>query len=488
MSARERFALGLLVLAAGAQYAWNAWSIPALVGYDAAAHAGYALAIAREGRLPHPLSGWSTFHPPAWHLAAAALWGALEPFGPAALRVGLRALGAAAWLAAGIAVHRALRHTGAGPATAFVALALFYFAPVNQLSAAMIGNETFAAACAAFALPFLFRLQADPRDLGAAAGAGLAAGLALATKFTGAWVAAACALPFARRGLDRRALRALAVCAGLASAVAGPAYLRSAVLTGTPLPMTRTREPMRSLEANLVLRPRAVSDYLWIPADCLRRPSVQHVAGAPGAFANRNPAMASVPCLVYAGLWYDPFAQRVPIVRHRDREWLGPVLTALGLVPTLLVAAGLALAARELGRTRGRSRDAPLVAMAALAAANFAAFSWIAPSLAAAKASYLLPLAAPSAVFFARAAEALPARLRAAALAASGVAAAAAALVFTSGVCFEPDLARARTEALVWQRIGGALPGSRIAEAVRALEEPLAGGSGPPAARAPRRG
>jgi hypothetical protein len=473
MSGRERLALWLLVLAAGAQYAWNAWSIPALVGYDAAGHAGYALRIAREGELPHPLSGWSTFHPPAWHLLAAALWRALEPFGAAALRVGLRASGAAAWLAAGIAVHSTLRRTGAPPATAWVAAALFWFAPVAQLSAAMIGNETFAAACVAAALPFLLRLQADPRDLRAAAGAGLAAGLALATKFTGAWAAAACALPFARRDLDRRMLCALAVCAGLGLAVAAPAYLRNAALAGTPVPMTRTREPMRSAEQNLVLRPRRASDYLWLSPECLRRPSVLHTAGAPGAFGNRNPAMASVPCLVYAGLWYDPFAQRVPIERHRDGEWMGPTLAALGLVPTALVAAGLALAARELVRSRARSRDAPLVAMAALAAASFAAFTWSAPSLAAAKASYLLPLAAPAALFFARAAQALPARLRAAALAASGTAAFAAALAFTSGVGVEPDRPRAQIEARVWERIGRALPGSRIDEAVRILCGPL---------------
>jgi hypothetical protein len=154
---------------------------------------------------------------------------------------------------------------------------------------------------------------------------------------------------------------------------------------------------------------------------------------------------------------------------------------ALGLVPTALVLAGGWLAARDLLRRRGRSRDAPLVAMAAFAAASFAAFTWRAPSLAAAKASYLLPLAAPAALFFARALDALGPRLRRAALAASLAAALAAAVVFTSGACFPPDLARARVESAVWQRIGGALPGSRIAEAVRAL-------GGPAAARPPRAG
>jgi hypothetical protein len=234
--------------------------------------------------------------------------------------------------------------------------------------------------------------------------------------------------------------------------------------------MTRTRNAtMQAAEAALTLEPRRVRDYLWLPMDCLARPSVHQLAGRPGAWSNRNPSMASVPCLVYAGLWYDPFAQRVPIARHRDGEWLGPLLLALGLAPTGLALAGLALALRALARTRGRSADAPLVAMTALAGASFAAFTWLAPSLTAAKASYLMPLAAPAAVFFARASDALPRRPRLAGLGLSLAAALAAGLAFTSGVVFEPDRAQARLEARVWQRIGRSLPGSRIDEAVGIL-------------------
>jgi hypothetical protein len=289
-------------------------------------------------------------------------------------------------------------------------------------------------------------------------------------------------VPFARRDLGPRGLRSLALCAATGLAVAAPAYVRNAALTGSLLPMTRTREPMRSAEEALVIRPRAASDYVRLPLDCLLRPSVHQVAGRPGSLEHRNPAMTSVPCLLLAGLWFDPFAQRVPAARHRDGEWLGPALVTLGLAPTALVLAGCLLAALDLARTRGRSRDAPLVAMAALAAASFVVFTWRAPSLAAAKASYLLPLAAPSALFFARAVESLGPRLRRAALAASLAAALAAAAAFTSGAGFGPDRARERLEAIGWLHLGAALPGSRIPEAVRLL-----GGLGParpgPAAR-----
>jgi len=489
MSGRERLAtLGLLV-AAAAQYAWNAWSLPPLAGYDAAGHLGYALAIAREARIPAPLSGWSTFHPPAWYLAAAVLWRAGEPLGPEALRLALRALGGGLWLAAGLRLHGALRRQlGARAATAWVALALWCWVPVNQLAAAMLGNESFAAAWAALAVPALLRLEADPRDRRAALAAGLAAGLACATKFTGAWVAVACAVPFARHELGRDGRRALALCALSGLAVAGPVYARNLALTGELFPMTRERLAiMRAAEASLTLGPRRLSDYVRVPLDCGLRPSVHQVRGRPGAWSQRNASMQSVPCLAYAGLWYDPFGQRVPIARHRDGEWAGPLLLALGLAPTAITAAGLFAAAGALAGRR-RPAETPLVAMSALALASFAGFTWFAPSLTAAKASYLLPLAAPAAVFFARAADALPPRLRAAGLGGSAAAALAAALVFTNQLGFAPDREHARVEALVWERIGTRLPGSRIAEAVRILAGARPHPSDPPPRAAPRSG
>lgn len=59
----EVIALGTLLLLATAQRAWNACILPPLTGYDAPGNAGYILTIVAEHRLPHPLEGWSTFHP-----------------------------------------------------------------------------------------------------------------------------------------------------------------------------------------------------------------------------------------------------------------------------------------------------------------------------------------------------------------------------------------------------------------------------------------
>ena len=115
--------------------------------------------------------------------------------------------------------------------------------------------------------------------------------------------------------------------------------------------------------------------------------------------------MQSVPCLTYASLWYDPFAKRA----FRDptgRAW-GITLLVFGGIPTLLCLAGLGLAGRDAWRSRGRSLETPAVAIFAAGLLTFLLWTWRAPSLAAVKGSYLLPLLAPAALCFGRGCAAL---------------------------------------------------------------------------------
>jgi hypothetical protein len=332
----------------------------------------------------------------------------------------------------------------------------------------MIGNEGLGAGLAGLALCALVALQRDPRHLRLALAAGLCAGLAAATKYTGLWSAAACALPFLRRDLDRRVLRAALACAAAIALVAGPVYLRNLWLTGTPLPMTRTQEPMRSGEALLFARERRLADYLALPWDCGRYPYVTVVAPG-GAWQGINPAMQSVPCLAYAGAWFDPFGLRATREDPAEGVLAGVLLLWAGIVPTGLVALG---ALRMLGaawRSRGRGPEAPLLLHAALGVASFLAFTWHAPSLAAAKTSYLLPLLATSGAAFALGCAALPPAPRRAGLALSLAAAAAALFVFTTGTVFAP--ARTQISRAYWSAIGEALPGSHVGDAARRLLE-----------------
>ena len=439
-----RLTLGLLLAAAASVYGWNGYTLPPFIGYDAWYHADYIATIAEDGHLPEPLTGWSTFHPPFYYLVAGLVWALAVPDDVtdraqvALLMLGLRAISSLGILLAGaVAFWLVLRRSGnlwvTGAATALV-----LFVPCTQLAAVMVGNEAWGVGVAALALPALLRLQRNPRDLRAAAVAGLMAGLALATKYTGVFVACACVVPFLRAGIDRRMLHTMVLGGVLGATVAAPVYVRNMVLTGSPVPMTRNLEPMKSEEAKFVIRERRIYDYLWINPESLWRPSIYHVKGAPAARENRNPAMANVWGLAYAGMWYDAFGHRVPALQHADGQYTGPLLTLLGLVPTAVMGLGFVLALCEWIRRRSAAPDAPLVAMSLLGLGAFIAFTWRAPSAAAVKAAYLLPLVVPAALFYARGMLWLRPHLRTAALLVSGAAALAAFYVFANGLGFWP--------------------------------------------------
>jgi len=314
-SAASGIALTLLMLVAATQYAWNAVGIPALAGYDAGPH-------------PDLYSGTQTFHPPLYYLLGSRVWSLLEPAGPDAISAGLRAMGGIAALLAGVVSWFLVCGRASWP-VAWVATALVLFVPVGQMSAAMVGNESLAAGLAALALPSILALQRNPRRVGHAALAGLFAGLAFATKFSGFFVVAACAVPFLRRDFDRRMLRALAVGLAVGAIIAGPVYTRNWWISGSPFPFTRLEEPVKSLEAGNILRPRRVSDYLWVDPACLLRPSIHHVAGGSLAARRRNPDMTNVWGLAYASIWYDAQGHRIPLEFHRDGVYSGPLLTLL---------------------------------------------------------------------------------------------------------------------------------------------------------------
>jgi hypothetical protein len=464
----ERLALAALVLAAALHYAWNAFTVAPLAEYDGGGHAAYILTIVDEGRLPHPLEGWSTFHPPLYYLLAAGVWRLCEPFGPRALMAGLRAISAVAMLGCGVLSFLAVRRLGGGPAVALVATTLVLFVPVVEMAAVMIGNEPLAAFLAAATLSCLLALQRDPRRPALGALAGLLGGLGLATKYTAIVVALTCLVPFVRRDFDRRMAHALVACALAGSVIALPVYLRNLSVTGVLTPMSRDLEPMRGVEESYVLHPRSLADYLWVPLGALLRPSIVHLPDGPPRPNVWNESMQSVWGLTYAAFWYDPFGHRIPLRFHRTEVWAGPLLTLLGLVPTGLMLLGFAAATGDLIRLGSAAAHAPLTVFAWLTLGAFVAITWYAPSMVAVKGSYLLPALVPAAAFFARVLGLLPGRARKPALALATVPAVVAAAVFTSGLVFPPD----PTPRFIrgWEMTGRYVAGGRIEEAARRLD------------------
>jgi hypothetical protein len=459
-------ALILLLVVAGAQRMWNAYAVPPLSGYDTPGHAAYMLTIIEEGRLPHPHAGWSTFHPPLYYLLGAGVWAALDVWGPKAVVTGIRMIGSLAGLAAGLVAFLLLRHLGYGSSVAWVATAVLVFIPVAQLAGAMIGNEAFASGLVALALPAVLVLQVDPRNLRAAAVAGLLAGLAVAAKFTGIFVLAACAVPFVRRSVDRRVATAAAVCFLTVAVVAGPTYVRNLAITGTPVPMTRHLEPMKGAEAGMVIRPRRLVDFLWVPPNCILHPSLFPAPGKRAFARNINMTMTSVWGLTYAGAWFDPLAVRTPRRTHQGRMWNGAALALLGLAPTLTTIVGFGAALANLLRRRGDTPDAPLVVAAAVGLAFYVCMTAAVPSTAAVKCSYLLGLAVPAAAFFARGVALAGPRLRVVVLGLSSAAALLAGVVFTSGLVYPVPQ---RHNMRGWLNFAAQLPDSHMSGAIEYL-------------------
>jgi hypothetical protein len=177
--------------------------------------------------------------------------------------------------------------------------------------------------------------------------------------------------------------------------------------------------------------------------------------------------MTNVWGLAYASIWYDAQGHRIPLAYHRDGIYAGPLLVLLGFAPTGVMLLGFALALGEFARRRGRSDDGPLVVLFCVGLAAFVAFTWWAPSVVAVKGSYLLPLAVPGAVFFARGGRWLGARWRPWILGLGTAAALAAAAVFTHALVFPSPPAERMAHR--YRLMGEFLPGAYIAEAADRL-------------------
>lgn len=403
----EWICLGLLLLVATGQRAWNATSIDPLRGYDGPGHAAYVFTVAHEGRLPHPTEGWSTFHPPAYYLLGAGAWKLLAPLGPDAVEFGLRMIGAIAGILAALVLYRCARRLGASAPTTWVAIALFLFVPSNQMAAVMIGNEALCAALAVFAIPPLLALQSDPTDRRAASLAGLFIGLALITKYNSLPLLPAALTPFVVRRPNRESLAAMATFAATVAIVASPVYLRNFFVTGSPIPMTREIGPMQRAENGMILRPRRATDYVWLDPATLRRPSLFQTGPAVAQLRNRNQAMVNVWGLTHASIWFDPFLHRTPPDFHRDGSPWGVILASAGLLPAATMLAGVLLALAAAARSRGRSPWTPLLVLWFGGVVLFVAFTLRAPSAAAVKGSYMLPISGAGALFFCLASSAL---------------------------------------------------------------------------------
>jgi len=416
---------------------WNALAGPLMWGYDAWGHLAYVLFLDLYGGAPWADQGWSYFHPPlhyafGWVLAQFGSGEVLMrgiPLLASAASLGTAAL--AAWLVRRISPSR--------PGLPLLAFAAVAFLPVHLSMSTMPGNELTETLLTATAVCAFIANESRARPtLGAAAGVGALIGLALLTKFNGlvplvALLAALALRPLLsgawRETFARAAARAAAM--GLvAVAIAAPYYARNLATFGTPFQLSRDFELVRQVEIEQRPGLRTWRDYVAVPA---------------GLFTDPNPRaphmLHSVWGTVYLNVWADSFresdverALEVEREERRSSSWMA----GLGLAPTAVAFAGALLAARDVRRGRRRSVYAPLLILSAAVLAAFAVFAWRVPIWSALKASYLLGLSLPYAVFTARSAEALASRAarwqRAAVPAVVAAVSLSAAVVATDGL------------------------------------------------------
>jgi hypothetical protein len=377
----------LLALLAAAVRVNNALRFRSVNGFDAAENIEYVKMLLRSWRLPAPDAAWATAHPPLFYYLSAAITRLSLVFDSRLLtEAAIPLLGSAAGLVtAGLAFVLVRRLAPDDPRRATLAAALLFFLPVHIYTSAMLNEEMLASMWVSLALFAVLRCQ-ERRDFASAALAGFLGGLAVLTKLSGALVLAAAAASFALDGLRRRelgpALARVALLLSVAAVVGGWFYLRNLVAYGYLYPHGLS---VHAVMFEMPPGERSVLDYLRLPLATLLEPQLLHAD-----------LLHSVWGSTYATLWFDGHRHFLP--NSAAAMTAGRVLLVLALLPTAALFIGLARGVRRCLR-QPFGPDLPLLLLVAASLAGYVFFTWQNPWFATVKASYLLGLSIPFAVY-----------------------------------------------------------------------------------------
>lgn len=405
-------AVAVLALAFAARL-HNAWSSPVLAGYDAFGHFVHVWFVAEAGRLPLPTHGWSFFHPPLYYALMAAIWHALDALDPVVrLKAGKLLIAGLGCVHPLVAWWVVCRRFPGDLRLAFLASAMMLLIPVEIYSVGFMGNEGIHAVTGTLALAALLAALDRP-SLSRALRMGLLLGLAMLAKFSAVAVAAAALLAMTLHAVKRQeflrgGLRVF-VATGAMLLVCGPYYARNIAAYGKPFQLSRDTFMVGYVEGNQPQAKRGWADYLTFDPLIFRRPvwprdSTPNEDAAPYGFDRA--VRESVWTGLYANTWFDGFGGWVlpPVVDSEMSRRLGQALLMLGLVPTLLMFFGGAIALVDL-RRRGWTREGDATVAFALVSLAMAALfvfgTHEAPIAAAVKATYFTPLSVVFAYWFA---------------------------------------------------------------------------------------
>ena len=355
--------------------------------------------MSRDWALPHPAAGWSTGDPPLYFFLSALVWRGLEGLGGRDLVLqALPLLSTLFGLAvAGLAALLVHRTDPGNPRRAWLAGGLLLYLPAHIHMSAMVSEEMLAALFTSLAVLGLALRTPPPPAVAPpawesaawkpAAAVGLAGGLALLSKLSGALAVAAAAATYALDGLRRGALRAAALRLAavlLVAVLAGGWYFaRNRVLYGYLQPFGL---PAHEIMFSMPPGERNIGDYLRVPLATWSDPQLL------------NPDLLhSVWGSTYATVWFDGHRAFLPRESEVVRR-LGTATLLLALLPTLAFGIGVSRGLRRAARCFD-GPDLPLLLLLGFTLAGYAVYTWHNPWFAAVKGTTLLGASLPFAYY-----------------------------------------------------------------------------------------
>ena len=364
-------------------------------GFDAVENVEYIELLTRSWALPSPEVAWATSHPPLFYYSAAGLWHFLAQFSLqgdflVVLPLLISLIGFVPVIVAMLWVKRV---APASPFRMVLAAGLLLFLPVHIYMSPMIGEELIATAWLSLAL--LFAWLAAPIENSKEGSSiswarvglvGVFLGLALLTKMTGALVLCAIAAAWLVGGWrTRQSSRAFAHCGLMifvSIVVGGWYYFYTYWSYGYLYP-----QDLEVHQKIFEMPPghREIMDYLRFPLATFTDPQLLN-----------GDLLQSVWGGTYDTFYFDGhrhfLGQSVAVTR------IGTALTVLGLLPTVAFAAGMYRGIRRALR-RPEGGDLLLVLTVIFLLVGYVVFTWNNPWYVTVKASYLLALSVPFAVY-----------------------------------------------------------------------------------------
>ncbi len=376
-----------LALVAIAIRVHNALRYPADWGFDATFNWRYIYRLTKDWTLPPLQAGWSTSDPPLFYYVSAAVMRGLIALGArdsALFVIPLLSVLAGLGVVA-LAVALARRAAPADPLRVALAGLLLLYLPAHLHMSAMVNEGMLLALLTSAAVYGLAVRDLRPgrHPLAETAGVGLASGLALLTKLSGALAILTGVATYVvdgwRSGLRSRAALRSAVLVGVSLAIGGWFHLRVEQSTGSLQPFA-----LGPHTGMLALPPgeRSLADFLRVPLATFSDPQLL------------NPDLLhSVWGSTYVTLWFDGhrfFLPRESLGVSR----LGTLTLVLALLPTAAFGVGLARGGWRWLRGAG-ALDLPLLLITGATLASYVWFTWRNPFFSVVKGTSLLGLSLP---------------------------------------------------------------------------------------------